>query len=385
MSTGILIKGGNLVDPFLGIDEQYDVGIRNGVVQDVEKHLSRTGYDRVLDASGKLVLPGLIDLHTHVAEHITPSLGISADKYCLTNGVTTSVDAGSTGELTFPSFRNFIIERSTSNILALLNIESLGMLEYPPERTFEEWATLPYIKDEEYSSYFINEPRTVETVGGNRDRIVGIKWAHRGPRSLRVAADISHRLKLPFMVENHHMPESVQYLKKGDVVTHIYHNYYNERAGRIDGILNSAENIHDEFHKAKKDGILFDVGHGNGSFSWDVASKALSAGLFPDIISTDLWMSNFNGPVFDLPTTMAKMKLLGMQTFDIFRAVTENPARVLGRLGSIGTLKPEATGDVVIMSTTGESRVLKDSYGKEMKSRWSLLVESVIKSGSVIV
>ncbi len=384
MNSSILVRGGRIVDTTQGIDYACDIKISGGVVEDIGEHLPVMGSDKVIDAEGKLVVPGLVDIHTHAAEQITPGLGMNADFNCLGKGSTTVVDAGSTGELTFPAFKKYVIEQSNVDIMAFLNIESLGMIEYPPERTGQDWPALIYGEGEKYSSYFTNENRTLDCIPDHSEVIAGIKWAHRGPESLRKAAGFAQRNRVTLMVENHHMPESLRFLKKGDVITHAFHNYYNGHAGRIDGILDGDSNIHEEFFSLARKGIHLDLGHGSGSFSWSVADKALSEGLKIDTISTDLWSKNTGGPVFDLPTTMSKMKLLGLEIADIVRAVTDTPAKILGRSGKIGTLRPGAKGDLAVFSVDTDERTLYDSYSVPKVSRWNLVPATVIKGGSLV-
>lgn len=374
----VLVKNGHVVDPSQGLDEVMDIGLSNGNVVDSEVSLSSSDYDKTIDASNKLVLPGLIDLHTHLAEHITPNLGINADRYCLPQGTTTAVDAGSTGELTFDAFKKFIIDSTETRIYAFINAESLGMIEFPQAKSGEKWPDLITQNDEEYYDYFTNNERTLRAIKQNPDFVVGIKWAHHGPKSIKKAVDLARKANTTIMVENHHMPESLSLLRKGDVVTHIYHKYYNKLAGRIDGMTDENGSIHDEYYKAYKNGILFDLGHGGGSFSWEVAELAIRESLFPNVISTDLWKSNVDGPVFDLPTTMSKLMHLGMKLEDIVKAVTYTPATLLKRENEIGTLRPGSKGGLVIMDKMNCKVELVDSYGNGKK------VESILVPNTII-
>lgn len=384
MAGGILIKGGHVIDPSQGINEKMDLEVTGNRISDISLHISGSSDAELIDATGKIVVPGLIDLHTHLAEHITPGLGINADKYCLVKGTTTAVDAGSTGELTFNAFGNFVVNSSKTDIYAFLNIESLGMLDYPHRITGQEWPELMLLDGEKYYGKFVNYENIEKLVRKDGDIIKGIKWAHHGSESARIAAEIGSKLGIPLMLENHHMPDAIKRLKAGDIVTHIFHNAFNENAGRIDGMLDPDGNIYDEFFSAKKRGILFDVGHGSGSFSWDVARKAIDNDLAPDIISTDLWSTNINGPVYDLTTTMSKFLYIGLPLEEIIKAVTLTPSIVIKKEGTIGTFKPGAKGDVAILSKQSKPGTLIDSYGTVKKAENIISVEGVIKNGVVI-
>lgn len=380
----ILIKNGYVIDPSQNINEKMDIGLADDIIEDCEQHLSSSDYDKVIDATDKLVIPGLIDIHTHVAPHITPALGVNADQYCLPFGTTTAVDAGSIGELTIKSFKEFIVNTSLTTIYSFINAESLGMIEFPQEETEEKWPNLITQAGERYYNFFTNDKKTIKAIKENPDLVVGIKWAHHGRKSLKWSVDLARKAGVIIMLENHHMPESLNLLQNGDIITHIYHKFYNKLAGKIDGLTDEDGRIHNEFFKAYKNGVIFDLGHGSGSFSWEVAKTATSEGLFPHVISTDLWRSNINGPVFNLPLTMSKLLYLGMPLEDIIRAVTHTPAKILKKEKEIGTLRPGAKGGVVIMDNIKGSAVLVDSYGDRKKVENFLFPNTTIYRGKII-
>lgn len=382
--VSILVKNGHVIDCAQSINEKMDIGITDGIINECEYSISSSNYEKSIDASGKLVLPGLIDLHAHVADYITPGLGINADRYCLKRGTTTVVDAGSTGVLTFPAFKEFVIKRSMVKIYLFINSESLGMIEFPQKVSKERWPDLIIRSHEKFYDFFTNSEKTIQAIKNNPEFIVGIKWAHHGPKSFQKTVELSRKAKSLLMVENHHMPESLSYLKRGDIVTHIYHGYFNEVAGRIDGMTDKDGNIHPEFYKAYKEGIIFDLGHGSGSFSWDVAQLAINEGMPPHVISTDLWKSNIDGPVYDLPTTMTKLLLLNMSLEDVIKASTFTPAKIIGREKQIGTLRPGAIGGLVIMRKLERKTELVDSYGDKKKSDFVLVPEMVIYQNRII-
>lgn len=187
------------------------------------------------------------------------------------------------------------------------------------------------------------------------------------------------------MAESRLMPDSLKFLKSGDVATHIFHFATHRIAKRHDGITEDGKNIRPEVFEAKRRGVIFDIGHGQGSFSWDVARLALKEGLAPDTISTDLWSGNVNGPVFDLPTTMAKFLHLGMSLDKIVEAATSKPAKVLGRIGEFGTLNVGNSADVVAFQIRNEKTALTDSYGKSEVADQVIVPVFALKGGGDVV
>jgi len=179
------------------------------------------------------------------------------------------------------------------------------------------------------------------------------------------------------------MPQALKNVKKGDLVTHLYHNYLNPNAGYHDG-LTEGEKVREEFHDARRKGVILDVGHGKGSFSWKVAELGFREGIRPDTISSDLWIGNVDGPVLDLPTTMSKFLHLGMTLQEVVAASTAIPATVIGRKREIGTLKPGACADVAIFRIREGRFPLKDSYGEGRIGSRVLVPMKVVRGGTLV-
>jgi len=373
----IVVKNGLVIDPYQDIHEVMDLAISNGKIVDVRKGINESLAGKVIDASGLIVTPGIIDIHVHCCYNIL-NIGIDPESCCLEKGCTTVLDVGSTGELNFRGFRKYVIERSRTRILALLNIESLGMIEYGSQG--QKWPKLIM----EYEELFINVENTVKVIEDNRDVILGIKWAHHGLTGLRLAREAADRAKCILMAENHLEPETIKYLKKGDVVTHSFHGL-KWMGNPYDGILNEDGNVKPEFYDAIKRGVIIDVGHGAASFSWKVAEKAFSQGVKPDTISTDLHVSSVKGPVYDMPTTMSKFLLLGMSLEEVIRASTSKPAEVIGMLGEIGTLKPDARADVTIFKLEEGKFQYTDCMKESRIGKQKLTPVKVIKDGRIII
>jgi len=334
----LVIKHGLLIDPAQGIEEEYDVAISGGVVEAVEKSISVSSAKKVIDAAGLIVTPGIVDLHVHVCYSICPRLGVVPDRACLPAGSTTVLDAGSAGHIIFPSFREFIINNSRTKIYALLNIGSIGLVPFFYDK----------IKSILLSPELIDPLETISCIEKNRDVIKGVKWHHvYGQEALLYARQVADRTGTFVMCENsalywYPIDIVLKFMKKGDVLTHCFHG------GPAPTVIDEDGKIRAEVEDAYRRGVVFDVGHGQGSFSFRVAEKAIKNGLLPTTISTDLHLGNINGPVYDVGTTLSKFLLLGLGLSDVVKRATDNPARVLGINEKIGNLRPGATADIVV-------------------------------------
>jgi dihydroorotase len=382
----LVVKGGLLIDPAEHIHEEMDIAVMGGRIAAVEHKIPKNEAKHVIDSSGMIVTPGLIDIHTHTAHELV-RLSVDPEQACLRKGSTTVVDAGSTGELLFTPFRKYLIEKMRIRILAFLNIESLGMVEFwlPPKFTDQSWADIPTALDESLAHLFINVENTVKTIRENRGTIVGIKWAHRGIRSMTIARQVADQAGCPLMIENYFMPEALRNVKKGDLITHIYHHNINPLAKppSYDALTDDGR-IRPEFHDAVKRGVLLDVGHGMGGFSWKVADLAFKEGLKPYTISTDLWIGNINGPVYDLPTTLAKFLHLGMTFEEVVEACTSHPASVIGRLGELGTLKIGACADIAVFKLREGRFPLSDAFAETRMGGKILVPAHVVRGGGIV-
>jgi len=371
----LLIKGGKVFDPSQDLEEIRDVAIRDGKIASLERDLPTGQARQVVDASGKIVTPGLIDVHTHVFPYVGP-YGIEPDPYCVKRGVTTALDAGTSGAFTFPAFRKFIIPQAATRIRALLHIVSIGMVT----------GSTPNMGELEDLRYC--DPQLAARVAEeNRDLIVGFKIRfsekYTGPNDLeglkraRAAAD---QAQLPIMthIGGSFTPlaQLLALLNKGDVVTHSFNS-------RIHGIVDQEGKVTAEVQEARQRGILFDVGHGAGSFSFEVMEKCLRQGFLPDTISSDLYSANIHGPVYDFTTTLSKFLLLGMSLRDVFTRCTVNSARMFNFGAEIGTLKPGAEGDVSVLDLVSDNFTFTDSDGKTRQGRQKLMPVVTVRAGKL--
>ena len=339
----ILIRGGRVVDPSQGLNGRYDVAIRDGKIAQVAPTIDPAGWRAVIDVGGRIVTPGFVDLHAHVYEGVS-HYGINADKYCLSRGATTVLDPGSAGAQTFPGFRKYVIEVQATRIRALLNISVTGMLT----RLRGE------LEDLEHASV----ERAVRTIEQNRDLILGVKVrcgrGQSGPNdlvALQRALEAAEAVGLPLMmhITNTVTPidQLLALLRRGDLLTHSFRRSGTPESAD-EGILTSEGILRTSAGEALERGVLFDVGHGQGSFSFDTMEMAMRQGVLPHTISSDVHAYNVGeeGPVYDLATTLSKFLHLGLSLDEAVRKTTAAPAAALGWDVQIGTLKVGAEGDV---------------------------------------
>ena len=376
MKYDLLIQGGTLVDPAQGVNAVRDVVFVDGEVTDVGENLAATEAREVIDASGRYVTPGLIDVHVHVFPGVS-FLGVEPDPTCLARGVTTVVDAGSAGADTFPGFRKYVIEVSQTRILAQLNISSQGMLS----RHVGEFA-LPEYADVDACCRMIEQ---------HRDLILGVKVRltknsivaqSAGMTPLHRAREAADAAGLPIMVHPQaawcdSIDDILKVMKKGDILTHTFHG---SACGIMDG---DSGKVRASVLDAIERGVILDVGHGAGSFSWDVVEAAMAEGVLPMTISSDLHTGNINGPVYDLANVLTKFLHLGLSLDDVLARVTSVPAAAVLMQDRIGTLAPGAWGDAVVFELREGTYNLEDCHGEVRTGMRSLEPVIVIKAGRV--
>jgi dihydroorotase len=371
MTTDLLITGGTVLDPSAGLDARRAVRIVDGRIAAVEPTLAAGAATDVLDATGLLVVPGLVDLHVHVYPGVA-DLSVEADPTCLGRGATTVVDGGSAGANTFAGFRKLVAEQSRGRILAFLNISAMGQID----------THLGELHD----LRFADPERAIAVAEANRDLIVGFKVrvsetlsGPNGIAGLERALEAGRATQLPVMVHIGGTPygleEVLDRLRPGDVVTHSFTGW------QPGGILGDDGRILAGAREARTRGVRFDVGHGAGSFTWRVAEAALADEFRPDSISTDLHRFNVAGPVHDLATTMSKFLLLGISLDEVLSMVTAAPASTLGMTGRLGTLAVGSDADVTILRLEEGRFDLVDSAGDVREARQRLVPVDVVRAG----
>jgi len=371
MRFDLLIKGGEVIDPGANLTGLLDVGICDGKVTAVERDLPVDSALSWVDASGKYVTPGLIDLHTHAYWGVS-YWGIEPDPVAARTGVTTWLDVGTSGAYLFPGFRRYVVEASEARVLALLNISYVGLVG----PTFE-LANLDYC----------DVGLAVRTVEANRDVIAGIKaridastTRGTGLEALRRAREACDQIGLPLMVHIGEAPpflkDIIPFMREGDILTHCF-------TGAPNRIVDENGRLYDFVERLWDRGLILDIGHGTGSFSYATAEAMLAAGLPPDVISSDIHQMSVQGPMYDLPTVMSKFLGLGMSLPDVIQRTTSSPARVLRR-PDLGTLRPGAAGDVAVFELRPGDYTFYDVLMSPRKATQRLVNTLAVVGGKVM-
>ena len=329
-----VITGGRVIDPASSLDGLYDIGIRGGTIAVVEPRVE-PGAARVIDARGSIVTPGLVDLHTHVYWGVT-YWGIEPDPVAARTGVTTWLDVGSASAYSFPGFRRYVQQASRARVFALLNLSSIGLIA-----PTWEFANPDYCD--------VDLAATI--VEANRDVILGIKARidHNttrgvGIRPLELARELADRVDLPLMTHIGSGPPTIdevaELLRPGDVLTHCF-------TGGDMRILNPDGRVNPRIKALQERGLILDIGHGTGSFSYEVTEAMLAQGVLPDVISSDIHQLARQGPMYDLPTTLSKFLNLGMSLPDVVARATSRPAAAMRR-PELGALASGSRADVAL-------------------------------------
>ncbi len=371
----LVVRGGRVIDPAQGLSGVRDVAVNGTSIARLAETIAEPAR-HTLDARGKIVTPGLIDVHVHVYDGVAP-LGIPADPNSIAKGVTTVVDAGSAGAHTFPGLRKYVINVVDTRVYALLNISVVGQSTLSTDNPHGELLDLRYA----------NPKLAVRTIERNRDVIIGVKVrlsrniaGDHDLEALRLAREAADAAGLPLMIHigGTHSPlrDLLAVLKKGDVVTHTYH-------GRDGGILDSRGRVLAEVRSAVARGVNLDVGHGAGSFSFEVCQNAIQQDLLPGTISSDVHQFNVNGPVFDLATTLSKFLHLGLTLEQVFERVTANPARLFGFPKGLGSLKPGSEADIAVFDLREGDFEFRDAMGQARTGHRKLVPVATVKAGKL--
>lgn len=371
----LLLQGGHVVDPKSGTSAVRDVAIAGGKIAAVAPKVDPAEAFKVVDVSGLYVTPGLIDMHVHVFAGTGEKGSYAGDNslypdgFTLRVGVTTVVDAGCAGWRNFADFKDRIIDRSRTRVLAFLNIVGHGMRGGKLEQDLADMEAKP----------------TGETALKHKGLIVGIKTAHyEGPEWTPVERSVEAGTiaGVPVMVDfGANKPERpleellTKKLRPGDIYAHMYSG--NRRELLEDGKVNPG------MREGRKRGVLFEVGHGGGSFSWGVAVPAIEQGFLPDAISTDLHIGSMNTGMKDQLNVMSKFLALGLSLEDVIARSTWGPARMVKR-EDLGHLSVGAPADVTVLSLQTGKFGFVDSFGGRMKADKKLVCELTLRDGRIL-
>jgi dihydroorotase len=371
----LLLRGGHVIDPRSGTSGVRDVAIARGRIAAVAARIDPALAVKAVDAAGLYVTPGLVDLHAHVYTgtgergSYAGDNSVYPDGFTLRSGVTTVVDAGCAGHRNFEDFKDRVIDRSRTRVLALLNIVGHGMRGGRFEQAVADM-----------------EPKPAALMALRfKGLVVGIKTAHYegadwGP--VERAVEAGTLASVPVMVDfGTDQPERplaellTKKLRPGDVYTHCYSGLRNE--------LLDAGRVNPGMWEGRRRGVLFDVGHGGGSFSWGVAVPAVKEGFLPDTISTDLHIGSMNTGMKDQLNVMSKFLALGLSLEDVVARATWNPARVV-KHDELGHLTEGAPADVAVLRLEAGRFGLVDSFGGRLAAERKLVCEMTIRDGKVV-
>jgi len=373
-SFDLLLRGGTVLNPATGLNQKLDVGVTDGRVAAIQFSLPRANAKKVVDVSDCYVTPGLIDFHVHSYWGVNP-YGCDLDAMCLATGVTTTMDAGSSGAVNFLGFRKLVYERSKTRMLAFVALAQHGVLNEPGELL---------------DLGFADADGAAQAVGDNRDIGVGIKVrlhkhsiGENSRAALRLAIKAGEASRAPIMVHVGDtaipMEEIVDTLRAGDIVTHCF-------TPKKPSIIDACGKLLPEVRKAKERGVIFDVGHASGHFDFDLVRRAMGDGLLPDVISSDLHgrmkQPGF-GIVGDLPTTLTKFLPMELSLEQIIARCTSSAARVVGWQDRIGSLEAGREADIAVLQLVNEPTKLLDSVGGEMTVDQRIAVRWTIRHGEV--
>lgn len=379
MKIDILIQNGMTVDHHTKDFVKSDIGIIGDRIVDIEgKHVEA---ETIIDADDCFVLPGLIDYHLH-AFYDGTAISVNTDIICLPNGVTSVVDAGSSGWVNYPIFKNYVITQSSVKIKSYLNVVNVGLSTLGGGPT-------SYLENTNPINYNIDKIKA--TLEGDTD-ILGLKLRYSKELSfnrgftqdpLEVTAKLARELNTNFCV---HVTDSTKplyelaaYFEKGDVLAHCYH-------GVGHTIIGEDNKVYPQIKEARERGVIFDCSNGVAHFDFDIAQAAFADGFYPDIISTDLTVKNSlrTDKVFSLLFVMSKYINMGMPFFDVVEAVTTTPAKLMKMEGQIGTLDAGAYADVAILKMKTKNTVFSDTKGKQIQGNCYLDNLATICNGQIV-
>jgi dihydroorotase len=365
----VVIAGGYVLDES-GKRRAATIAVRHGRIAGVfEPDMPIVSRSRIA-ADGLLVTPGLIDLHTHVF-HESTYLGVPADSVGVDQGVTTIVDAGSAGALSFDDFQRTVIDASRTRVLSFINVSDLGLTAGPTELTRLADVGTDALRR-------LLEAEAHRSVRGIKARMSSSVVGENGVQPLVIARALADEFSLPIMVHVGNEPprysDVLDLLVAGDVVSHAFH-------GKHGGLFSGGATVVDAARRARERGVLFDVGHGSASFSFDTVERALEQGFAPDLASTDLHNQNLDEPVGSLGRTLTKLVTVGIPLPEVIAYATGNAAAVLGERDTLGSLAVGAVADLSLIDLTEGTAVLTDSEGATRTGSLTLSPVGAIRNG----
>ncbi len=371
----LLLKNGHVVDPANNINAQLDVAIADGKIVKVGPDISSEKAKKIVDVAGMYVCPGLIDIHTHVFVGSNPDtfadgiLSLSPDDFTFRSGVTTVVDAGTSGWRNFPVFKDQVIDKSKTRILAFLNIAGAGMSGKQAQENIND----------------MDPAKATEAIRKYPDVIVGVKIGHyEGSQwtPFENALAAASRSNMPLFVECHlpqySLEDQLKRMRPGDIITHSF-----EKVSERMSVIDEQGKVRSFVKEAQKKGILFDLGHGGAGFWFSEAMPALQQGLAPNSFGTDLHRFSMNAGMKDMLNVMSKYLSMGMTKEDIIIRATAGPARSIKR-PDLGHLSEGAVADVAVLSLRDGNFGFVDAGGNKIEGNQKFEAELTIRAGKIV-
>src|ERR1051326_487909 len=351
----LVIKGGEVLDPSQNLRAKRDIGMRFGKIEALEEDIPLARALRALDASGRLVLPGLTDLHAHVYPYGS-ALGIPADELVPYQGTTTMVSAGDAGANNFAAFRRYVVGQTRTRLYAFVHIANIGLAGFP--------------EPELYHLGFAHPEECGRTVAENADIAIGVKVRmsenvinqagieplKRAVRACEIAGGGARVMcHIGGVATPQLMGEILDTLRQGDILTHCYSGFPNN-AGKFTNIVQEGKLLPQAL-AAKKRGVIFDIGHGGGSFDFTVAEAAMQQGCMPDTISSDIHVFSGNSPGMPYLTwVMSKFMALGFTLEQVVQMASALPGTIINRMPKLGTLSVGGPGDATLVEIVNGDR-----------------------------
>ncbi|MDG1027981.1 MAG: amidohydrolase/deacetylase family metallohydrolase [Flavobacteriaceae bacterium] len=390
----IIIKNGHVIDPKNDLDSKLDIGITDGIIKKISNNIPTSSSKKIIDVSGMYVVPGLIDIHTHVFVGDVPNFfangrnSVAADNFSFRSGITTMVDAGTSGWRNFPVFKKNVIEKSNTRILVFLNIAGNGMSGNPILTGLVDEKYLEKItSDKKYNQQSLldmDANKTASVINHNKDVIIGVKIGHyegEGIKPFEIAIEAANIANVPIIVECHlpkiSLKNQLRMMRPGDILSHSFENVEERET-----VIDENGKVREYVIKAKEKGVLFDVSHGGYGFWFDQALPALEKGFKPDTFGTDLHKFSMNKGMKSMLNIMSKYLNMGMSINDVVLRATWNPAKSIKR-DDLGSLTIGNEADISILSLISGDFGFVDAAGFKITGDKKLQAELTIREGVV--
>lgn len=374
-SYDLLLRGGRIYDPRSGIKGKYDIAIRGNKIIRIAKKIDPVRSKKVINVKDEWIVPGLIDIHTHVfagsesGKFANGTSSVNPDLYCPMNGITTVVDAGTSGWRNYPDFKKQIIQNSRTRVLAFLNIAGAGMAGKPAEEDISDMQWSP-----------VKALLTTDS-----EHIVGFKVGHftrEGNLPMQIARTMGDSASLPVFVECHlpkiSLAEQLSFLKSGDIMTHCF-----EQVNEREPFVQKDGSIHESVTKARDKGVLFDLGHGGAGFWFDQSIPAIQRAFLPFTLGTDLHRNSMSSSMKSLPNVMSKFMAMGVPFFDVVNRCTWNAAQAIHRT-DLGNISEGGIADLTLLRLERGKFGFTDAAGKRINGKQRVSVELTVREGKII-